>query len=254
LVSEGAEVSMGYQAFQQIRQRYPCDPNPEVNELVNRVGQRLAAAADRPDFGWEFVVFKDDQVANAFCLPGGKVGVFTGILKYTQDETGMATVMAHETAHVLARHAGERLSHSMLTQLGGLGLGLGLGNVNPYAGQAIMQGYSLGTQVGVLLPYSRKQEAEADRIGLILMAKAGYDPGGAIVFWERMAKKEKEREKLHLPQVLSSHPSDENRILAMKEFLPRAWQYYRGALGGGPVRTLLPAPTAPPKMETRLSP
>lgn len=248
LVSEGREVSMGYQAFQQIRRQYRPEPDPELNYLVNQVGRRLAAAADRPDFAWEFVVFKDDRIANAFCLPGGKVGVFTGILKYTQDETGLATVMAHETAHVLARHAGERLSHSMLTQMGGLGLSLGLGGLNPYAGQAVMQGYGLGTQMGILLPYSRKQESEADRIGLILMARAGYDPAGAIVFWERMMKKEKSS---HLPQMLSSHPSDENRILAMKEFLPQAREHYRETAGIGQAQAAI---TPQPKVETKMSP
>jgi hypothetical protein len=113
----------------------------------------------------------------------------------------------------------------MLAQMGGLGLSLGLGSVNPYAGQAIMQGYGLGTQMGILLPYSRKQESEADQVGLILMAKAGYDPAGAIVFWERMMQKDKD--KARLPQVLSSHPTDANRILAMKEFLPQARRHYR---------------------------
>ncbi|MBM4295126.1 MAG: M48 family metallopeptidase [Deltaproteobacteria bacterium] len=248
LVSEGREVAMGYQAFQQIRRQYRPEPDPELNYLVNQVGRRLAAAVDRPDFAWEFVVFRDDKITNAFCLPGGKVGVFTGILPYTQDETGMATVIAHETAHVLARHAGERLSHAMLAQMGGLGLSLGLGSVNPYAGQAIAQGYGLGTQMGILLPYSRKQESEADRIGLILMAKAGYDPEGAIVFWERMMQKDKD--KTRLPQVLSSHPTDENRILAMKEFLPQARQYYRETPGAAQTQ----APPPPPKVETKMSP
>jgi len=247
LVSEGREVSMGYQMFQQIRRQYRPDPDPEINYLVNQVGRRLAAVADRPDFAWEFVVFKDDKIANAFCLPGGKVGVFTGILKYTQDETGMATVISHETAHVLARHAGERLSHSMLTQMGGLGLSLGLGGLNPYAGQAVMQGYGLGTQMGILLPYSRKQEYEADRIGLILMAKAGYDPAGAIDFWERMMKKDKSQ----MPQVLSSHPSDANRMLAMREFLPQAREHYRVMPVAAQAQA---APPPPPRVETRMSP
>lgn len=225
LVPQTTETSMGYQAFQDIKRQFRPSRDPEANLLLTRVGQRLAAVAQRPDFRWEFVVFQDDRIANAFCLPGGKVGVFTGILKYTKDEAGLATVVSHEVAHALARHAGERLSQSVLAQAGGLGLSLGLGgSVNPYAGQAIMQGYDLGTQVGVLLPYSRAQESEADRIGLILMAKAGYDPAAALDFWQRMMTHEKGR--VRPPQFLSTHPSDANRIKAMADFLPQARQHY----------------------------
>ena len=170
---------------------------------MTQVGRRIADAAQRPDYRWEFVVFEGKE-ANAFCLPGGKVGIFTGILKYTRDEAGMATVISHEVAHALARHAGERLSQSMLAQAGGLGLGAALGGVGGLAGTAIMQGYSLGTQLGILLPYSRTQESEADHVGLILMAKAGYDPAQALEFWKRMMTDDKGRQAarvhVHPPQ------------------------------------------------------
>jgi len=169
------------------------------------------------------VVFEDDRQANAFCLPGGKVGVFTGLLRYTQDEIGLATVISHEAAHVLARHAGERLSQSMLAQVGGLGLNLGLMGGNPYASQAIMQAYGLGTQVGVLMPYSRTQEYEADQIGLILMGRAGYDPRAALDFWQRMMTRQNPQARP--PEFLSTHPSDANRIEAMRQFLPQALNY-----------------------------
>jgi predicted Zn-dependent protease len=221
--SEERETSMGLQAFRYLKQRYPVCRDPAVTETVQRVGGRIAAAANRPDYRWEFVVFENKE-ANAFCLPGGKVGIFTGILKYTRDEAGLATVMAHEAAHALARHAGERMSQSTLAQVGGLGLGLGLGGVNPVAGQAIMQGYGLGAQMGFLLPYSRAQEYEADRIGMILLAKAGYDPAAALDFWKRMQAKERGP---NLPQFLSSHPKDENRIREMTAFLPEAQKYYQ---------------------------
>ena len=224
LGSEGRETSMGLQAFGYLKQRYPACRDPAVNEMVQRVGGRIAAAANRPDYRWEFVVFENPREANAFCLPGGKVGIFTGILKYTRDEAGLATVMAHEAAHALARHAGERMSQSTLAQMGSLGLGLGLGGVNPVAGQAIMQGYGLGAQMGILLPYSRAQEHEADRIGMILLAKAGYDPAAALDFWKRMLAKERGP---NLPQFLSSHPKDENRIREMTAFLPEAEKYYQ---------------------------
>lgn len=220
--SEGTETRMGYQAFQQIKKHYKVSRDPESNDLVTRVGKRIAAAANRPDYRWEFVVFQDKE-ANAFCLPGGKVGIFTGILKYTKNEAGMATVISHEVAHALARHAGERMSQSMLAQAGGLGLGVALGGAGSVANQAIMQGYSLGTQLGLLLPYSRAQEYEADHIGLILMAKAGYDPAQALEFWKRMMAKDK---KAKMPQFLSTHPKDANRLREIQAFLPEARKYY----------------------------
>jgi len=234
--SEGGEISSGYQAFQALKQRYPLCGDPAINELVFRAGSRIAAAANRPDYRWEFAVLVNDKEANAFCLPGGKVGIFTGILKYTRDEAGLATVISHEAAHVLARHAGERQSQALLAQLGGLGLGLGLGGVGALAGQAISQGYSLGTQYGILLPYSRAQELEADKIGLILMAQAGYDPALALDFWRRMAQ-DKEN-KLRPPQFMSSHPRDEKRLQAMAEFLPEAEKHY--------VAPIPPLPWTPP--------
>jgi predicted Zn-dependent protease len=222
--SEAGEISKGSQIFQALRRQYPSCGDPAINDLVFQVGSRIAAAANRPDYRWEFVVLVNDQEANAFCLPGGKVGIFTGILKYTQDEAGLATVISHEAAHALARHAGERQSQGLLAQIGGLGLGLGLGGVGGVAGQAISQGYGLGTQFGILLPYSRTQELEADKIGLILMAKAGYDPALALDFWRRMMAKEDH--KLRPPQFMSTHPGDYTRIQAMVDFLPEAETYY----------------------------
>jgi predicted Zn-dependent protease len=222
LTSEGSETNMGYQAFGQIKREYKISRDPAINAEVQRVGQRIAAAAQRSDYRWEFVVF-DSKEANAFCLPGGKVGIFTGILKYTKDEAGLATVISHEVGHALARHAGERMSQGMLAQVGGIGLGAALGGFSPVAGQAVMTGYSLGTQYGILLPYSRKQEYEADHIGLILMAKAGYDPAQALEFWKRMMTKDK---KVNMPQFMSTHPNDANRLHELEVFLPEARKYY----------------------------
>jgi predicted Zn-dependent protease len=222
LTSEGSETNMGYQAFGQIKRQYKVSHDPAINAEVTRVGQRIAAAAQRPDYRWEFLVF-DGKEANAFCLPGGKVGIFTGILKYTKDEAGLATVISHEVAHALARHAGERMSQGMLAQMGGIGLGAALGGVGGTAGQAIMTGYSLGTQYGILLPYSRTQEYEADHIGLILMAKAGYDPALALAFWRRMMAKDKQSK---LPQFMSTHPTDASRLHELEVFLPEARKYY----------------------------
>src|SRR3989339_986883 len=242
--SEGSETKMGYQAFDQIKRQYKLSQDPEANALVAKVGRRVADAAQRPDYRWEFLVFEGKE-ANAFCLPGGKVGIFTGLLKYTQDEAGMATVISHEVAHALARHAGERLSQSMLAQAGGLGLGAALGGMGSTAGTAIMQGYSLGTQLGILLPYSRTQETEADRVGLILMAKAGYDPAQALEFWKRMMIKDKKSAKL--PEFMSTHPNDATRLRELEAFLPEARKYsLRPLAAPSPPPPGPPAATYPP--------
>jgi predicted Zn-dependent protease len=245
--SEGNETRMGYQAFQEIKRHYKVCHDPEINAMVTRVGRRIADVAQRPDYRWEFVVMEGKE-ANAFCLPGGKVGIFTGILKYTRDEAGMATVISHEVAHALARHAGERLSQSMLAQVGGLGLGVALGGMGGGAGSAVMQGYGLATQLGILLPYSRSQEYEADHIGLILMAKAGYDPVQALEFWKRMMAKDKRGKA---PQFMSSHPNDANRLRELQAFLPEARKYYVPAReaqsppGSGKSWEIWPSPAKP---------
>ena len=228
MVSQEKEMSLGYQAFKQIKKQSRPSKDQALQERVRRVGERIAQAADRPDYQWEFIVFEDDKEANAFCLPGGKVGIYTGLFKYIKSDADLATVISHEVSHALARHAGERISQGTLAQLGGTALGIGLGalGVSPTAGRVAMQGYGLGTKLGVLLPYSRVQESEADRIGLILMAKAGYDPELALQFWERFATGKKD--KAQIPQFLSTHPSDANRIRNMRAFLPEARQYYVG--------------------------
>ncbi len=214
---------MGYQAFSQLRQQYKPAKDAQANEMVTKVGQRIAEAANRPDFRWEFVVFQDDT-PNAFCLPGGKVGIFTGILKYTQDEAGLATVISHEVAHALVRHAGERMSQGMMAQIGSIGLGVAMAGQNPYAASAAQQAYGLGANVGFLLPYSRKQESEADEVGLILMAKAGYDPEAAVGFWQRMVAGNKGKAKP--PAFLSTHPTDERRIQEIQRLIPGIKERY----------------------------
>ncbi len=235
--SEGSETRMGFQAFEQIKRQYRVSRDPDTNALVTQVGQRIAAAANRPDYRWEFLVLEGKE-ANAFCLPGGKVGIFTGILKYTQNDAGLAAVISHEVAHALARHAGERQSQSMLAQVGGMGLGMALGGAGSAAGQAIMQGYGLGTKLGILLPYSRTQETEADHVGLILMAKAGYDPAQALEFWKRIVAQEKGAK---MPQFMSTHPSDAKRLQELAVFLPEARKYYVPP----PVAQSLPPPGIP---------
>ncbi|MFZ2088659.1 MAG: M48 family metallopeptidase [Desulfobaccales bacterium] len=236
MVSSEREQALGYQAFSQIRGKSRPSQDQALQARVKKVGARVAQAANRPDFQWEFVVFDDDKNANAFCLPGGKVGIYTGLFKYIKSDADLATVISHEAAHALARHAGERLSQARLANAGGMALGVGLAALGAGSGasQLAMQGYSLGAQVGVLLPYSRLQESEADRIGLILMAKAGYDPDLAVQFWERFATGKKD--KAQVPQFLSTHPSDATRIATMKKFLDEARQYYKAG-GGNPPQT-----------------
>ena len=240
MVPESSEIATGSRTFEELQSRYPRSGDPAINAIVFRVGSRIAAAANRPDYHWEFVVLVNDRDANAFCLPGGKVGIFTGLLKVTQDEAGLATVIAHEAAHALARHAGERQSQAMLAQMGGLGLGMGMGGVGGLAGQAIGEGYSMGIRYGILMPYSRAQEVEADKIGLILMAKAGYDPALALDFWRRMMTDEDIR--LRPPQFFSTHPRDHSRMQAMVDFLPEAQKHYI------PMVETPPPPSAPPEV------
>lgn len=227
MVSQGQELALGYQAFEQVKRTSMPARDPRLQEVARRVGERLARAANRPDFRWEFVVIENPK-ANAFCLPGGKVGIYTGLFRYIQSDEDLATVVSHETAHVLARHAGERLSQNQLAQLGGMGLGVAMMGTNPMAAQTAMLGYGLGTQMGVLLPYNRKQETEADQIGLILMAKAGYDPTQAVDFWRRFAYAK--RDKMAMPGFLSSHPSDGDRIRALEASLTEARRYYHPQL------------------------
>jgi predicted Zn-dependent protease len=157
-------------------------------------------------------------------MPGGKVVVYTGILPITKNESGLATVMGHEIAHAIARHGNERMSQALATQLGGMALSVALSSEPQQTRQLFMQAYGLGAQVGVLLPYSRLQESEADEIGLIFMAKAGYDPRKAVDFWQRM---EKQSGGGAPPEFLSTHPSPKSRIEDIKEHLPEAMKYYR---------------------------
>jgi predicted Zn-dependent protease len=220
LLSEAEENQIGLAAYQQVLKEERVSGDPRYNDLVARVGQRIAAVANRPDYAWEFRVI-DKNVANAFALPGGKVAVYTGLFPYTQTEAGLATVIGHEIAHALARHGAERMSQSLLAQVGLSALQIGLGSGDP----GIVQGVALAYGVLGELPFDRRQESEADHIGLILMAKAGYDPREAIGFWERM---EAGQRGARPPEFLSTHPSGATRIKQIQQWLPEALQYYRG--------------------------
>lgn len=233
-ISEEKEIEMGVAAFRSILREAPLNENPEINEMVHRVGGRIAKVANKPEYHWEFAVIQEDQMVNAFALPGGKVAVFTGILKYTKDETGLATVMGHEVAHALQRHGAERMSRGLLEQIAQLGALAGSigGHMDPSIAMGAMQAYG----VGVSLPFNRKQESEADFVGLRLMAMAGYDPRQAVPFWERMAGCPKQwigklcfRSQNAIPEFLSTHPSDVTRINQIEAWLPDALRFYQPA-------------------------
>ena len=231
LVSQPQAVALGTRAYDQVLEASKLSNDGTAVNLVKTVGLRIATVAEREfpeltkNYKWEFNLI-DNPEPNAFALPGGKVAVYTGILKYTQNAAGLAAVMAHEIAHVLARHGSERMSQQLLVQLGEQGLATALGSSSPIASQAILTAFGIGTQVGVLLPFSRTQESEADHIGLILMAKAGYDPGEALQFWQRMETAESGGKP---PAFLSTHPADKQRIADIEKWLPEAMKYYREA-------------------------
>jgi predicted Zn-dependent protease len=232
MMSEADDLRLGAAAYQQVLSKERVTRDPRLTEPVQRVGRRIAAAADKPDYQWEFVVIDDPAQANAFCLPGGKVAVYTGIFPIAQDEGGLATVIGHEVAHALARHGAERMSTGMALQAAGVAVAIAAGGQSAATQQAVMSAYGLGAQVGVALPFSRSQESEADRIGLILMAKAGYDPEAALGLWQRMAQHAGGKGP---PTWLSTHPTEGTRLQDIRTWIAEARQYFRPP----------PAPDAP---------
>jgi predicted Zn-dependent protease len=204
-------------------------------EMVRRVGTRIAYAITKyyesqgkgnivDGYTWEFNLVNDNSV-NAWCMPGGKVVVYTGLLPVTQNEAALAVVMGHEIAHAIAIHGNERMSQGILQQLGGVALSVAVANKPAETQNLFLQSYGIGSTVLGTLPFSRKQETEADRFGLIFSALAGYNPNEAIPFWQRMAKAGGGGQKP--PEFLSTHPSDETRIANMQKFIPEAMNYYK---------------------------
>jgi len=199
--------------------------------------------ADDPGFDWEFTLIVS-PMQNAWCLPGGKVAVYSGILEVAQDEEGLAVVMAHEIAHAIAQHGAERMLQEQLTQVGLLAVSSTLGGLDSATRGTLLALFGAGAQLGVLLPFSRDMESEADRIGLIYMARAGYNPEAAIGFWERMAAA---REGPEPPEYASTHPSDATRIANLRKWLPEAMEEYRGRR----TRKLSPDPPRPARARHR---
>lgn len=223
LVTESQETEMGLAAWDDVLKTSKLSTNAEQVAQVERVGKRIAAAANRPDFKWEFKLIDDPKTVNAFCLPGGKIAVYSGLLPVAANDHGLAAVMGHEVAHATLRHGGERASQTMLAQLGDQALGVAIGQRDPKVVQAVHSAYGVGAQLGVLLPFSREHESEADKIGLEYMAKAGYKPEEAILFWKRMSADSSGEP----PEFLSSHPSHATRIADLEKHLPAAQKVYK---------------------------
>lgn len=224
LITEATESALGSSAYRDVLRREPVTQDPRLLTPVRAVGERIAAASDRKGYTWEFAVIEKDM-ANAFALPGGKVAVYTGIFPIAQDTAGLAAVIGHEVGHVLARHAAERISQSFVLQIVLTSADVALGTQSPTTRNAILQALGLGATVGVALPFSRAQEAEADYIGLMLMAKAGYPPRAALDMWERFSKADKRRP----PEWLSTHPDPASRARNIRRWLPEAERYLQSA-------------------------
>lgn len=231
LIPQAEILSMSLQQYDEVKKTSKLSGNKEDIAMLNNVGERVAWAAEefitekklKLTMDWEFILIEDDKVVNAWCMPGGKVAVYTGILPYSKTEAGLAAIIGHEVAHAIAQHGNERLSQGLLVQLGGLTLSSAI-NSKPEATRKLwLEAYGIGAQIGFILPYSRTHEYEADYIGLILMAKAGYDPHEAISLWERMRNAGGEKP----PEFLSTHPADEKRIIEMKQNLQEAMKYYK---------------------------
>lgn len=232
LLPESEMISMGLTSYQDFMKENPVSSDRTNRDLVREVGSTISSAVEfffaannmgsRLDgYAWEYSLV-DSDVPNAFCLPGGKVVIYSGILPYTIDRDGLAVVMSHEIAHAVARHGNERMSQQLLIQFGGVALGELIKDKPEETKGVYNTVYGVGSQFGVMLPYSREHEYEADKLGLIFMALAGYDPQSAVGFWERMSNMGGQKP----PEFMSTHPSDANRIRKIQEAMPEVMQYY----------------------------
>lgn len=233
LTSAATENQQGEEAYKEILQKEKVVTGTAQSKMVEEIGKRIAAVANQPDFKWEFKTLQSDE-ANAFCLPGGKVAVYTGIFKYAKNEAGLATVMGHEIGHAIARHGGQRMTEQMAASaLTGIAA-LGLSKMDDSKKTMVMAALGAGATYGIILPFSRKQETEADEIGLVLMSRAGYDPSEAVNFWDRFSKAGGKAPM----EFMSTHPSSENRREHLKELLPKSLGDYEASAKLGVGRSL----------------
>jgi predicted Zn-dependent protease len=235
LVPESDMISLSLTQYGQFLKDNKVSTDQTKTAMVRRVGQKIAKAVETymaqqglsdnlKGYQWEFNLVEDKTV-NAWCMPGGKVVVYTGLLPVAQNDEGLATVLGHEIAHAVARHGSERMSDQMLVQLGSTSLSAAMAN-KPTETQALANAaFGIGSQVGVLLPFSRKQESEADHMGLIFMAMAGYNPNASVTFWQRM----EQQSSSSTPQFLSTHPVNSTRIANIRKELPEAMKYYQAS-------------------------
>ncbi|MCC5789429.1 MAG: M48 family metallopeptidase [Opitutales bacterium] len=229
ILSVQEEITLGSEAFAEIKKAENISSDQEKNAMLQRVGERIARVAevDMPQAEWEFVLFENDAV-NAFALPGGRIGFYTGMWKVAENEEDIAVIMGHEIAHVTARHGAERLSQSLAIMAVGIGVQQAVRDRSKETQMAVMLAYGAGTTLGLQLPHSRRNESEADEIGLYYMARAGYDPRVAPTFWEKM---EAHAGGGSPPEFLSTHPSHGRRVQDLERAMPRALDYYRAAGG-----------------------
>ena len=234
LVPQSEMLAMSTQEYSSFLKQNKLSSDQKATSLVRAVGGKIQGAVERyfrekgmsdqlNGYKWEFNLV-DSKEVNAWCMPGGKVVVYTGILPVTKDDNGLAVVMGHEIAHAVAQHGNERMSQELLAQYGGMALSEALASKPAETKQLWMSAFGAGVQVGALLPFSRTQESEADHLGLIFMAMAGYDPQGAVTFWQRMAQQSGGNAP---PEFLSTHPSDQSRIEKIQGELPEAMKYYK---------------------------
>jgi predicted Zn-dependent protease len=227
-------LSMSYSQYDQFLSENELSGDAGKIEMVKRVGNRIKGSVEKyfaeqglsdelENYRWEFNLVESEEV-NAWAMPGGKVVIYSGILPVTRNETGLAVVMGHEIAHAVAKHGDERLSQVLITQMGGMALSEALDEAPDETRNIWMAVYGVGAQVGFLLPYSRTHESEADHLGLIFMAMAGYDPSESVDFWKRMQEK---KSGAAPPEFLSTHPAGETRIRNLKDHIPEAMEYYR---------------------------
>jgi predicted Zn-dependent protease len=220
LVSPAEESQLGFTEFEKLKKSVPVSKDPAANAQLQRVGQRIAAVAPLPNARWEFVLFDKPDVPNAFCLPGGKVGVYSGILPITRDDAGLATVIGHEVAHAVARHGAERMSQAEAFQIL---QELALGSSSQTSRAAVQGAYG----VFYALPHSRGQELEADHLGVLYMARAGYEPREALAFWKRFAEYNNKHGGGKQIEFLSTHPLDDQRIRQIEGLIPQAEMEFR---------------------------
>jgi len=241
LIPESQELAMGLSAYNEAKSQTAISTNTAYVSQVNRVGTRISAVTGFDHYEWEFTTFEAPDTINAWCLPGGKIAFYTGIMPLCANDAGVATVMAHEIGHAVARHGAERVSLGLILLAGQAAVAVATKDEERKNREMIMAAYGVGTTLFVSLPYSRKQEYEADRIGLMLMAKAGYDPREAVVFWQRMMAFSEARGGKP-PEFLSTHPTDDKRIRQLQQYMPQAMEYYYEATGLTPPRTSVTTP------------